>query len=337
VRRIVMLAFDDVQILDVTGPLEVFSRTARWLVENGRRADLAYVVEIVGAAEGPLTTSSGLRLVADRGYGAVRGDVDTLLVAGGRGAAAAASDRALIACITRMSRTVRRLGSVCTGSFILAAAGLLDTRRATTHWAHCDELARRYPGVAVDPNPIFIKDGDVYTSAGVTAGMDLALALVESDFGRDVALQVARQLVMFVTRPGGQSQFSAQLAVQSADREPLRELQVWIADHVAADLSVTALAARAAMSPRNFARVFVSEAVRRARPRRGGAAPARGVDGRVGGGRAGVWVCQRGSNAAGVRAAPSCAAGGLPEPVQIRVRAVARGRGARCRSCGTCG
>jgi transcriptional regulator GlxA family with amidase domain len=259
VRRIVMLAFDDVQILDVTGPLEVFSRTARWLVENGRRADLAYVVEIVGAAEGPLTTSSGLRLVADRGYGAVRGDVDTLLVAGGRGAAAAASDRALIACITRMSRTVRRLGSVCTGSFILAAAGLLDTRRATTHWAHCDELARRYPGVAVDPNPIFIKDGDVYTSAGVTAGMDLALALVESDFGRDVALQVARQLVMFVTRPGGQSQFSAQLAVQSADREPLRELQVWIADHVAADLSVTALAARAAMSPRNFARVFASE------------------------------------------------------------------------------
>jgi len=151
------------------------------------------------------------------------------------------------------------VGSVRTGSFILAAAGLLDTRRATTHWAHCHDLAAQYPQVAVDADPIFVRDGNVYTSAGVTAGMDLALALVEADYGRDVALAVARQLVMFLTRPGGQSQFSTQLAVQAADRRPLRDLQVWIADHLTADLSVPALAGRAAMSPRNFARVFVTE------------------------------------------------------------------------------
>lgn len=254
-----MLAFEDVQILDVTGPLEVFGRTARWLVENGRRPDLAYIVEIAGPVEGPLTASSGVRLVADRAYGALRGPIDTLLVAGGRGAQAAARDEALVACIRRMAPGVRRLGSVCTGSFVLAATGLLDSRRATTHWSHCDELARRHPRIAVETDPIFVRDGGIYTSAGVTAGMDLALALVEDDFGRDVALQVARQLVMFVTRPGGQSQFSAQLSVQAADRRPIRELQTWIADHLCSDLSVPALAARVAMSPRNFARVFATE------------------------------------------------------------------------------
>jgi transcriptional regulator GlxA family with amidase domain len=258
-RRIVFVAFPDVQVLDVTGPLEVFGRAARLLVERGRRRDLAYSVEIVAATAGPIETSSGIKIVADRRFQDVRNDVDTLLVAGGRGARPAAQDRALLAWLSRMASRVRRLGSVCTGTFILAAAGLLDGKRATTHWAWCDTLAAMHPRVRVESDPIFVRDGRVYTSAGVTSGMDLALALVEEDFGRHVALGVARQLVMFLQRPGGQSQFSSQLAVQTADREPLRDLVEWIADHLTDDLSVAALAERVAMSPRHFARVFAAE------------------------------------------------------------------------------
>jgi transcriptional regulator GlxA family with amidase domain len=199
-----------------------------------------------------------MRLVADRALRAVRG-VDTLLVAGGVGTAAALRDAELVRWIRTMAPRVRRLGSVCSGSFLLAEAGLLDGRRATTHWAWCATLAERYPAVTVASDPIFVRDGTIYTSAGVTAGMDLALALVEEDHGREVALDVARQLVMFLRRPGGQSQFSAQLAAQSAEREPLRDLQAWIGEHPEADLSVPALARRVAMSPRNFARVFTRE------------------------------------------------------------------------------
>jgi transcriptional regulator GlxA family with amidase domain len=186
----------------------------------------------------------------------VSGGIDTLLVAGGIGAPRAAADRALIGWLRRIAPRARRLGSVCTGAFLLAEAGLLDGRRATTHWRFCRQLAERYPRVAVDPDPIFVRDRRVYTSAGVTAGMDLALALVEEDHGREVALGVARQLVMFLKRPGGQSQFSVPLMAQAAERQPLSELLTWIGDHPGADLSVEALARRAAMSPRNFARVF---------------------------------------------------------------------------------
>jgi transcriptional regulator GlxA family with amidase domain len=268
-RHVVIAAFPDVQVLDVTGPLEVFGRTARWLVDNGYRQDLAYSVELAAAAAGPLRTSSGLRLVADRRFRDYRGAIDTLLVAGGRGARIAAEDASLLAWLKRMAPRVRRIGSVCTGTFILAAAGLLDGRRVTTHWASCDTLAKQHPAIAVDPDPIFIRDGKVCTSAGVTAGMDLALSLVEEDFGRRVALAVARQLVLFLRRPGGQSQFSSQLAVQTADREPLRELQQWIADHLTSDLSIAALANRVAMSPRHFARVFAAQL---------GMTPARFVD-----------------------------------------------------------
>jgi transcriptional regulator GlxA family with amidase domain len=258
-RRIVGVAFPDVQVLDVTGPLEVFGRAARLLVERGLRRDLAYSVEIVGPTAGPIETSSGLKIVADRRFRDVRGSVDTLLVAGGRGSRPAAQDPSLHGWLARMAPRVRRLGSVCTGTFILAAAGLLDGKRATTHWAWCEMLANTYPRIRVEPDPIFVRDGRMYTSAGVTAGMDLALAMVEEDFGRPLALEVARQLVMFLQRPGGQSQFSSQLAVQTADREPLRELVEWIADHLDGDLSVPALAERAAMSPRHFARVFTAE------------------------------------------------------------------------------
>jgi transcriptional regulator GlxA family with amidase domain len=189
----------------------------------------------------------------------VRGAIDTLVVAGGVGTARALGDRGLIAFVRSAAARARRVASVCTGAFVLAEAGLLDGRRATTHWSACAQLAARYPKVSVDPDPIFVRDGRIWSSAGVTAGMDLALALVEQDHGRDVALGVARELVLFLKRPGGQAQFSAQLQAQLAERAPLRDLQAWMADHPGADLSVEALARRVAMSPRHFARVFKQE------------------------------------------------------------------------------
>jgi transcriptional regulator GlxA family with amidase domain len=157
------------------------------------------------------------------------------------------------------ARQAGRVASVCTGAFLLAEAGLLAGRRVTTHWAYCAKLAGKYPDITVDPDPIFIKDGNLSTSAGVTAGIDLALALVEDDLGRDTALAVARQLVVFLRRPGSQSQFSAQLAAQSASRQPLREVQQWIAEHPEEDLSIAALARRASLSERHFARAFAAK------------------------------------------------------------------------------
>ena len=258
-RHVAIVAFPDAQVLDVTGPLEVFSQATRRLAAGGHRESPAYTTEILARRAGAIETSSGVRLIADRTLGAARGGIDTLLVAGGRGVARAIRDDLLVAWLRRMAGRVRRVGSVCSGTFLLAEAGLLDGRRATTHWRVCGALSRRYPRITVESDPIFVRDGNVYTSAGVTAGFDLALAMVEEDHGRRTAVEVARELVMFLKRPGGQSQFSAQLSVQAADREPLRDLQLWIADHLAVDLSVSALARRAAMSERNFARVFTRE------------------------------------------------------------------------------
>jgi transcriptional regulator GlxA family with amidase domain len=170
-----------------------------------------------------------------------------------------AEDKRVLAWVKAQAPRVRRLASVCTGAFVLAAAGLLDGRRAVTHWSECEQLARLHPRVTVEKDPIFIRDGHVYTSAGVTAGMDLALALVEEDCGRDVAMAVARELVLFLRRPGGQSQFSVQLSTQTAEREPLRDLQAWMADHPGEDLRIPALARRAAMSERHFRRAFTTE------------------------------------------------------------------------------
>jgi transcriptional regulator GlxA family with amidase domain len=242
----------------VTGPLEVFAIASRWLRHSVGGA-AGYEIELLAATAGAVVMSSGLRLVADRSYRAVRGGIDTLLIAGGEGVTTAIGDRALLAWLRRIAPRVRRLGSVCTGTFVLAEAGLLGGCRVTTHWRACAQLAERYPDLSVDPDPIFVRDGKIYTSAGVTAGMDLALALIEEDHGRELALKVARDLVLFLRRPGGQSQFSAQLATQAADREPIRELQAWIVEHVDEDLAVPALADRVAMSPRNFARVFVQQ------------------------------------------------------------------------------
>ena len=250
-RRVVIVAYPRVQTLDVIGPAEVFRIAAR--LERD-----AYTVEVVARERGAMPTTS-VGLVADRALRACRGPIDTLIVAGGTGVEAAARDGATVSWVRRAAARSRRVSSVCTGAFLLAEAGLLEGRRATTHWASCDLLAERHGGVTVERDPIFIRDGDVYTSAGVTAGMDLALALVEEDLGRRTALEVARWLVLFVKRPGGQSQFSVQLGAQTADREPLRELQEWIAGNLDADLSVPALARRAHMSERNFARAFRRE------------------------------------------------------------------------------
>lgn len=254
-RRVVIVGYDDVQLLDVAGPLEVFSLADRFETRGAR----GYAVEVVTTAGEPFPTSSGLTIVPHGRLASVRGAIDTIVVAGGTGTPAAARDRQLRAWLQRRARTTRRVTSVCSGAFVLAAAGLLDGRRATTHWSECDRLARLYPSTTVEPDPIYIRDGNVATSAGVTAGIDLALHLVEEDHGRDLALQVARWLVMFVRRPGGQSQFSAQLAAQTATRAPLAELQAWIVEHPDADLSVPTLARRAVMSERNFQRVFVKE------------------------------------------------------------------------------
>jgi transcriptional regulator GlxA family with amidase domain len=251
-RRIVLVAFPDVQLLDVSGPSEVFSLA-------DRAAPGAYAIELVSLGGEPVRASSGLTLLAHSSTVACRGAIDTLVVAGGLGARDAARDERLVAWIRLAARRSRRVSAVCTGAFLLARAGLLDGRRATTHWAACDALQRNYPSIDVQPDPIFVRDGNVYTSAGVTAGIDLSLSLVEEDLGRRAALDIARALVLFVRRPGGQAQFSAGLAGQAAERPSLRDLQDWIADNLDQDLSVTALAVRSFMSPRNFARVFGRE------------------------------------------------------------------------------
>lgn len=258
-RRVVILAYPGVQPLDVVGPAEVFSAADAALADGGGLGS-AYRVEVVAQSREPIMTRTG-------GYGIAplkttaqcRGPIDTLVVAGGFGVYEAVEDRTLVRWVKGAAGRSRRTTSVCSGSFLLARAGLLDGKRATTHWSSCAELARRHPEVEVDPKPIFVHDGDVWTSAGVTAGMDLALALVERDLGRELALEVARWLVLFLQRPGGQAQFSSHLESQLAERDSLRAMQGWIADNLDADLRVEALAERAAMSPRNFARAFRRE------------------------------------------------------------------------------
>jgi transcriptional regulator GlxA family with amidase domain len=255
-RRIAILVYDGIQSLDLTGPLEVFGTANRLLAHAGAAA--AYTIEVIAPRGGLVTGMSGLRVAADRRCAEFRGRADTLLVAGGD-VRAVMRDRVLLGWLVRASRRVRRLASVCSGAFLLAEAGLLDGRRATTHWGSVALLARRYPQLTVEPDLIFVRDGNVYTSAGVTAGIDLALALVEEDLGHDLALAVARQLVVFLKRPGGQSQFSSALAALAVAPGPLKDLPEWIVANLRGNLSVEALAARAAMSPRHFARVFREE------------------------------------------------------------------------------
>lgn len=255
-RRVAILVFDGIQSLDVTGPLEVFAAATRLQVQRGEPAP--YAVELVAPRRRPVTANSGLRLLPDRALAQARGPYDTLLVAGGS-VERIAVDRLVRRWLRGQARRVRRLASVCSGAFILGEAGLLRGRRATTHWSGLDQLAGRYPDTVVERDAIFVRDGHVATSAGVTSGIDLALALVEEDLGHAMALEVARWLVVFLKRPGGQSQFSSHLLAQAVPPGPLKDLPQWIVANLCDALCVETLAARVAMSPRHFARVFRRE------------------------------------------------------------------------------
>ena len=252
--NIIMLAFPNVQLLDVAGPLDVFAEAGRQL---GNRS--AYSLQGVALEMRPLRASNGVRLLPDATLDSAYVEIDTLLVAGNPSMADYERNPIVGDWLRRMSTNARRIGSVCSGAFVLAHAGLLDGRRVTTHWNSIDRFAAQFPDIEVELDAIYAKDGSIYTSAGVTAGMDLALALVEEDFGRRIALKVARELVMFLKRPGGQSQFSAPLAAQIAERSTNRDLQNWVLDNLAQPLSVEQSADRAGMSMRNFARIFKRE------------------------------------------------------------------------------
>ena len=249
--RIELLAFADVQILDVAGPLQVFASANDMLGRSGRPP--AYVTRIVAPGGGPIVSTAGIQLaVGPLGSDAA---LDTLILAGGQGVMQAADDSALVSWVRDRASQARRVASVCTGAFILAATGLLDERRAVTHWNYCARLARRHPRITVDSDPIFIQDGAIFTSAGVTSGIDLALAMVEQDVGRDIALETARDLVVFLKRPGGQNQFSAALDLQSATGD-FASLHHWILANLAEDLSLRQLARHAGMSERSFLRHY---------------------------------------------------------------------------------
>lgn len=250
-HRVEVLCFPDVQLLDVAGPLQVFATVndLAGLVGRARPYD-PHVI----AAEPTVRTSAGVPLLAEP----LPEDAPwpcTLLIAGGRGIDAVCADAAMVAWFRRRAAAAGRVASVCSGAFLLAEAGILDGRRAVTHWRRCGDFARRFPAVRLDPDPIFIRDGDVWTSAGITAGIDLALALVEADLGRETALAAARQLVVFLKRPGGQAQFSTALALQGGDGR-FDRLHAWILDNLRGDLSLPALAEQAAMSQRSFSRHY---------------------------------------------------------------------------------
>lgn len=250
--------YDGVDALDVAGPAEVFAIADRMVRGGG------YDVVLAAPSAGRVETFSGLPLLVDRDFSAQTADVDTLLVPGGAvigpsGMVAPIVDGAVVEAVRRLAPTVRRVASVCTGAHVLAAAGLLDGRRAATHWATAALLRSEHPGVHVDADSIFVRDGNVWTSAGLTSGVDLALALVADDHGDDLARAVARWLVVYLRRPGGQSQYSVALEREAAGPGPVRDLQRWLGDNLAEDLSVPALAARVSMSVRHFSRVFAQQ------------------------------------------------------------------------------
>lgn len=265
-RRIVeVLAYPAVQLLDVTGPLQVFASANDLTVKEGKASP--YDIRLVAPGGNRVEASAGVALVANP-LSAHGTSVDTLLVAGGPDFDAFSRDPVLVDWVRDRAQQARRVASICTGAFLLGAAGLLKGRRVVTHWSYCAELARRFPDSTVEPDPIFVKDGAIWSSAGVTAGIDLALSLVEADLGRALALAVARYLVVFLKRPGGQAQFSAALSLQAAE-DKFGALHEWIGQHLAEDLSLAVLASQAAMSERSFSRRYAEST---------GSTPARAVE-----------------------------------------------------------
>jgi transcriptional regulator GlxA family with amidase domain len=253
-RHIAIVTVPGVQLLDVAGPMDVFNEANRFI-----GAENAYVIHTVGLDSQSIIAGNGLSFSPSCSIENSTGAFDTILVAGSPGMSEVENHRGLIQWLIDQSHRVRRMSSVCTGAFLFAHAGLLTGKRATTHWNSVGRLAEMFPKINVEPDRIYVQDGEVYTSAGVTASMDLALALVEDDHGRGVALRVAKELVLFLKRPGGQSQFSMQLAAQVSDRGPVKDVHEWIMGNLAGDLSVQALATHVGMSIRNFSRIFKRE------------------------------------------------------------------------------
>lgn len=252
--RVAILAVPGVQLLDVSGPLDVFAEA------NVQACRTVYELCVLGTRTGAIRSSSGTRLMSDMVVGESPGfKIDTLLVAGAPNAADVPADGQVVDWLRSAAPATRRYGSVCSGAFFLAQAGLLDGKRATTHWAVAERLAQEFPGVTVDADALHIRDGRLWTAAGVTAGLDLALALVEDDLGREVAMRVAAQLVMFFKRPGGQMQFSRKGEAAPVGRSALQEVQRWVAANPAEDHSVASLAQRTGLSSRHFARLFRQE------------------------------------------------------------------------------
>jgi transcriptional regulator GlxA family with amidase domain len=255
-RHVVIVVFDGVQPLDAVGPHEVFAGAGRAAASVGRIG--GYRVTLASSAGGTVRAESGLRLGTDL-LPDMDQPIDTLVLAGGSGANAAAADDTLVAWIRAAAPRCRRVATVCSGAFLGAAAGLLGGRRVTTHWARAQELRDTHPDLTVDPDPIYIRDGKVWSSAGVTAGIDLSLALVQDDLGVDVAQTIARWLVMFLHRPGGQTQFASPVWVPRAERSTVRAVQDLVEAAPGGDHRVPTLAAAAAMSVRHFTRVFTAD------------------------------------------------------------------------------
>lgn len=251
-RAVVMLAFEGAQVLDVVGPLQILAGV------NDELGHPAYTLTTLAEKKGPYRTSGGLQLVADGAYAELPQKIDTLMISGGN-VAAPLRDPALLKALGAGVKRARRVVSICSGAFFLAAIGLIDGKRVTTHWRAMDLFEKNFPKVTLDRDALYVREGKIWTSAGVTAGMDLALALVREDHGDAVALAVARRHVLYLMRPGGQSQFSAHLAPEEFSGTKLASLLRWIPEHVGETLDVETLAARAKMSPRSFARAFVAE------------------------------------------------------------------------------
>jgi transcriptional regulator GlxA family with amidase domain len=258
IRPVRIVTYPGVEIIDLTGPMEVFAFANYFLQRSGVCSELAYPIEVLAAKPGSVKSSCGLQIIAEKAYSEVQDDIDTLLIAGSPDVNCLLCDLALQDWVRNITPKVRRLASICTGAFLLAETGLLDGRQATSHWDYCDRLARDYPAVNVEPNRIFVRDGYISTSGGITSGIDLALSMLEEDWGCELTLLVARYLVVFLKRPGGQSQFSAYLT-SDASRPEVKDLQAWIMLNLTQDLRVDILAERMRMSTRNFARFFTAE------------------------------------------------------------------------------
>ncbi|MVT50880.1 helix-turn-helix domain-containing protein [Bradyrhizobium yuanmingense] len=251
-RRVIFVLFDDCLLLDFAGPLQAFELAC----ETSKAGQAPYVWQICSLKGGPVKTSSGLEVITTALADCDQKNIDTLVVGGGPGVHRAAAEAALVDWFRLAAPKARRVCSVCTGTFVLAAAGLLRGRRAVTHWGSCDLLREKHPDVSVQVDPVFVHDGGIWTSAGVTAGIDLALTLLEDDLGHREAMRIARRLVVFLKRPGGQAQFSVPLSMQASEDRAFETISSWMQENLGRDLRVESLADRAGMSPRTFARVF---------------------------------------------------------------------------------